>query len=98
MERREENERAKYSLNVTEFEPFNGTKAIKVVTTHNLAKLLNERLKPAFADYRGCFIDMISSFPEPDNMTKDGSEHAPTRLVFLFSRRACARAAPAVSG
>ena len=57
MERREENERAKYSLNVTEFEPFNGTKATKVVTTHNLAKLLNERLKPAFADYRGCFIE-----------------------------------------
>ena len=50
-------EREKYSLNPTEFEPFNGTKVVKVITTQNLAKLLNERLKPAFADYRGCFIE-----------------------------------------
>jgi hypothetical protein len=50
-------ERVKYSLNVKEFEPFNGTKTVRVITTHNLAKLLNERIKPAFADYRGCFIE-----------------------------------------
>ena len=52
-------EREKYSLNVTEFEPFNATKAARVITTQNLAILLNERIKPAFADYRGCFIEPL---------------------------------------
>ena len=52
-------EREKYSLNVTEFEPFNATKVVRVITTQNLAKLLNERIKPAFADYRGCFIEPL---------------------------------------
>lgn len=50
-------ERAKYSLDVTKFEPFNGSKVIRVITTQNLAKKLNKRIKPAFADYRGCYIE-----------------------------------------
>jgi hypothetical protein len=56
-EKEKKETREKYSLDVTEFEPFNGTKTIRVVTTHNLAKMLNERIKPAFADYRGCYIE-----------------------------------------
>ena len=46
----------KYTLEYTEFENFLPTKAEKVITTHELAKKLNARLKPAFQDYRGCFI------------------------------------------
>jgi hypothetical protein len=60
-EEKKETTREKYSLNATEFEPFNGTKTVRIITTHNLAKLLNERLKPAFADYRGCFIEPASN-------------------------------------
>lgn len=50
-------ERLPYKLEYTKFENFAPTKAEKITTTQHIARLLNERLKPAFQDYRGCFIE-----------------------------------------
>lgn len=50
---------ASYKLEYTSFEDFNPTMEQKTTTTHHIASLLNARLKPAFQDYHGCFIEPI---------------------------------------
>lgn len=52
-----ENKEVEYKLVYDEYEPFAATKAEKLTTTQQVAKLLNARLKEAFQDYRGCFIE-----------------------------------------
>lgn len=44
------------TLEIQEFADFEGTITSKMINTHNLAKLINERLQPVFDDYRGSFI------------------------------------------
>lgn len=46
-----------YKLEWDSYERFNPTKAEKLTTTQQIAKMLNARLKPAFQDYKGCFIE-----------------------------------------
>ena len=53
----EEQKREPYTFDWTKFEPFLATIAQRIITTEQLAKLLNARLKPAYQDYRGCFIE-----------------------------------------
>ena len=51
------NKEVEYKLRFSEYEPFAPTKAEKITTTQHIAKMLNQRLKQAFQDYRGCFVE-----------------------------------------
>jgi len=53
----QEQKPVEYKLMYDEYEPFSPTKAEKLTTTQQVAKLLNARLKEAFQDYKGCFIE-----------------------------------------
>lgn len=44
------------TLEFTDFAEFEATIAAKMVNTHSIAKLINERLQPLFADYRGSYV------------------------------------------
>ena len=52
-------EKKSYKLEYTSFEEFNPTMEQKTTTTQEVGNLLNARLKPAFQDYRGCFIEPV---------------------------------------
>lgn len=58
-----QNEQGALTLVPTEFDPFNPTKAEKIITTCTLAKKLNARLAPVFQDYKGCFIEPFPDRP-----------------------------------
>ena len=86
----ETKEQKGYKLNYLEFERFAPTKAEKIITTQRLAKMLNARLKPAFQDYRGSFIEPLQNgaisvtllFNQLSTDKIDTSEDAPA-VAFL---------------